>query len=201
VRNDLSEHHADPEESTVSATTTALPTGTWNVDPSHSRIGFRVKHLGISTVRGEFHEYTGQLVIAEDGTATASGTIKVNSIDTSEADRDTHLKAPDFFDVESYPEITFQSTSVVAIDEETYEVTGDLTMHGVTKPVTLKAEVGGVETDPFGKERVGLEATGELSRSDYGMKFNMALGSGNLAVSDKVRLDLDISAVKQTDAA
>jgi polyisoprenoid-binding protein YceI len=185
----------------VSTTSTALPTGTWNVDPSHSRIGFRVKHLGISTVRGEFREYAGQLTIAEDGTATASGTIKADSIDTAQADRDTHLRAPDFFDVETYPEITYQSTSIVAIDEETYEVTGDLTMHGVTKPVKLKAEVGGVETDHYGNERVGLEAAGELSRSDYGMKFNMALGSGNLAVSDKVKLDLDISAVKQTDAA
>jgi polyisoprenoid-binding protein YceI len=185
----------------VSTTTTALPTGTWNVDPSHSRIGFRVKHLGISTVRGEFRGYQGQLMISDDGTASASGTIKADSIDTSEADRDTHLKAPDFFDVETYPEITFRSTSIEAIDEDTYEVTGDLTMHGVTKPVTLKTEIGGVETDPFGNERIGLEAGGELSRSDYGMKFNMALGSGNLAVSDKVKLDLDISAVKQTDPA
>jgi polyisoprenoid-binding protein YceI len=185
----------------VSTTSTTLPTGTWDVDPSHSRIGFRVKHLGISTVRGEFRQYEGQLTIAEDGTATASGTIKADSIDTSETDRDTHLKSADFFDVESYPEITFRSTSIAAIDGDAYEVTGDLTMHGVTKPVTLKAEIGGVETDPFGKERVGLEASGELSRSDYGMKFNMALGSGNLAVSDKVKLDLDVSAVKQSDDA
>jgi len=185
----------------MSTTSTVLPTGTWNVDPAHSRIGFRVKHLGISTVRGEFREYTAQLVITEDGTASASATIKADSIDTSQPDRDTHLKAADFFDVETYSEITYQSTSITAIDDETYEVIGDLTMHGVTKPVTLKAEVGGVETDQYGNERVGLEATGELSRSDYGMKFNMALGSGNLAVSDKVKLDLDISAVKQTDAA
>lgn len=185
----------------MSTTSTALPTGTWNVDPAHSRIGFRVKHLGISTVRGEFRDYQGKLAIAEDGTVTASGTVKTSSIDTAEADRDKHLGAPDFFDVETYPEITFQSTSIVALGEEIYEVTGDLTMHGVTKPLTLKAEIGGFETDHFGNERVGLEATGELSRSDYGMKFNLALGSGNLAVSNKVRLDLDVSAVKQTDAA
>ncbi len=180
----------------MSATTTALPTGTWNVDPSHSRIGFRVKHLGISTVRGQFDDYEGRLVIDDDGNVTASGSVKAASIDTADGDRDTHLKAPDFFDVENHPEITFQSTSVVAKDEETYEITGDLTLHGVTKPVTLTAEVGGSEVDPFGKTRVGLEATGEISRSDYGMKFNMALGSGNLAVSDKIKLDLDISAVK-----
>jgi polyisoprenoid-binding protein YceI len=180
----------------MSATTTALPTGTWNVDPTHSRVGFRVKHLGISTVRGHFDDYEGQLVIDDEGNVTASGSVKVASIDTADSDRDTHLKAADFFDVDSYPEITFKSTSVTAKDEDTYEITGDLTMHGVTKAITLTAEVGGSEVDPFGNTRVGLEATGELSRSDYGMKFNMALGSGNLAVSDKIKLDLDISAVK-----
>lgn len=180
----------------MSATQTSLPTGTWNVDPSHSRVGFRVKHLGISTVRGEFGDFEGQLVIADDGTATAKGNVKVDAIDTSDADRDTHLKAPDFFDVENYPEITFESTSVSAKDEDTYEIAGDLTMHGVTHPITLTAELGGQETDPFGNDRVGLEVTGEIARSDWGMKFNMALGSGNLAVSDKIKLDLDISAVK-----
>ena len=180
----------------MSATATSLPTGTWNVDSTHSRVGFRVKHLGISTVRGEFGTYEGQLVVADDGTVTASGKVDVSSIDTSDADRDTHLKAPDFFDAESYPEITFESTSITAEDEDTYEITGDLTMHGVTKPITLTAEAGGSEVDPFGNTRIGFEVTGEISRSDYGMKFNMALGSGNLAVSDKVKLDLDISAVK-----
>jgi len=104
----------------MSATTTALPTGTWNVDPSHSRIGFRVKHLGISTVRGEFGEYEGQLVITEDGDVTAKGSVKTASINTSDAGRDTHLKAPDFFDIETYPEITFQSTSITAVDDDTH---------------------------------------------------------------------------------
>jgi polyisoprenoid-binding protein YceI len=180
----------------MSATTTALPTGTWSVDPTHSHISFRVKHLGISTVRGSFGEFEGQIVIDDDGTATATGSVKVDSIDTSDENRDGHLKSADFFDVENYPEITFQSTDITATGDDTYEITGDLTLHGVTKPITLKAEVGGQETDPFGNDRVGLEATGELSRSDYGMKFNMALGSGNIAVSDKVKLDLDISAIK-----
>jgi polyisoprenoid-binding protein YceI len=177
-------------------TSTALPTGTWNVDPSHSRVGFRVKHLGISTVRGEFGEYEGQLVIAEDGTVTASGTVKAGSIDTSDTNRDAHLKAADFFDIEQFEDITFQSTSITPKGDDTYEIVGDLTMHGVTKPITLTAEVGGSEVDPFGNTRIGLEASGDISRSDYGMKFNMALGSGNIAVSDKVKLELDISAVK-----
>jgi len=180
----------------MSTTATTLPTGTWNVDPSHSRVGFRVKHLGISNVRGEFREFEGQLVIGENGDLTASGSAKVDSIDTGEGDRDGHLKSPDFFDAGTYPEITFQSTSITAVDEETWAITGDLTMHGVTKPITLQAEVGGAGPDPFGGERIGLEATGEVSRSDYGMKFNQALGTGNAIVSDKVKLDLDIEAVK-----
>jgi polyisoprenoid-binding protein YceI len=177
-------------------TATALPTGTWNVDPSHSHITFSVRHIGISKVRGEFREYEGQLVIDEDGTATARGTAKVASINTRDEGRDGHLRGEDFFDVETYPEITFESTSFTPTGDDTYEVTGDLTMHGVTKPITLTAEVGGQETDPFGNDRVGLEAKSEISRSEWGMKFNMALGSGNLAVSDKVKLELDISAVK-----
>jgi polyisoprenoid-binding protein YceI len=184
----------------MSTTRTALPTGTWNVDPTHSRVGFRVKHLGISTVRGEFHGYEGRLVVGEDGNVSASGSVQADSVDTTDKDRDTHLKSADFFDVETYPEITFQSTSITAKDEDTYEITGDLTMHGVTKPITLQAEVGGSEVDPFGKTRIGLEVTGELRRSDYGMKFNMALGSGNLAVGDKVKIELDIEAVQQEDA-
>ena len=178
------------------STATALPTGTWNVDPSHSHITFSVRHIGISKVRGAFGDFDGKLDIAEDGTLTASGTVKVDSIDTSDENRDGHLKSADFFDVENYPDITFQSTGFEAIDEDTYEITGDLTLHGVTKPITLKAELGGAETDPFGNARIGLDVSGELSRSDYGMKFNQVLGSGNLAVSDKVKLELDISAVK-----
>ncbi len=180
----------------MSRTSTALPAGTWNIDPSHSRIGFSVKHLGISTVRGEFRNYEGVFEIGEDGSAAASGTVSTASVDTSVADRDGHLKAPDFFDTENHPEITFGSTSISAVDDDTYEITGDLTLRGITKPITLTAEIGGAETDAFGYDRIGLEATGSLNRSDYGMKFNQALGSGNLAVSDKVKLVIDISAVK-----
>ena len=180
----------------MSPTATTLPTGTWHVDSSHSRVGFRVKHLGISNVRGEFHDLDGQFVIAEDGTATASGTVRVASIDTDEVDRDGHLKSADFFDADTYPEITFQSTSITATDEDAYAITGDLTMHGVTKTITLTAEIGGADADMYGNTRIGLEATAELSRSDYGMKFNAALGSGNMMVSDEVKLDLDIQAVK-----
>lgn len=180
----------------MSPTATALPTGTWTVDPTHSHVGFNVRHVGITKVRGEFGTYSGQLVVAEDGTVSASGTVEVGSIDTSDDNRDGHLKSPDFFDVENHPEITFQSTAITAVDDETYEIAGNITILAITKPITLKAELGGTETDAFGQDRIGLEVTGELSRGDFGMKFNQVLGSGNLAVSDKVKLDLDISALK-----
>lgn len=182
----------------MSTTTTIVPTGTWAADTAHSSIGFSVKHLGIATVRGSFGEFEGTLEIGDDlSSAKVKGSAKVDSIDTSEPQRDAHLKSADFFDAENHPELTFESTSVREIDGETFEITGDLTMHGVTKPITLKAEVQGTETDPWGNERVGLEITGKLERSDWNMKFNQALGSGNLMVSDTVKLALDISAVKQ----
>jgi polyisoprenoid-binding protein YceI len=180
----------------MSTTATAVPTGTWNIDPVHSRVGFSVKHLGISTVRGEFRNYEGSLVINESGAITASGTVAADSVDTNQPDRDGHLKSADFFDAENYPAITFRSTSVLARDQDTYEITGDLTLRGVTQQITLAAEIGGGETDGYGFERIGLEASGTISRSAYGIKFNQALGSGNAIVSDKVKLDLDISAVK-----
>jgi polyisoprenoid-binding protein YceI len=178
-------------------TITAIPTGTWNVDPSHSSIEFRVKHLGISTVRGSFREFEGRIEIGEDiGSTKAYGKVKAASIDTGEPKRDEHLRSADFFDVENHPDITFESTSIEVIDEDEFHVTGDLTMHGVTKPITLHAEVTGIEEDPWGNTRAGLEAQGEINRSDWDMRFNQALGSGNMMVSDKVRINIDVSAVK-----
>ena len=176
---------------------TLIPTGTWVVDPVHSRVGFAVKHLGISTVRGEFKEFEGTLEIGEDlPTSNAYGTVKVASIDTRETDRDDHLRSPDFFDVGQFPEIAFESTMIEALDEEEFRVTGRLTIHGVSNEIVLHAEVGGAERDPWGNERIGLEVTGRLSRSDYGMKLQQTLGSGNLVVGDKVTLALDLSATK-----
>jgi polyisoprenoid-binding protein YceI len=178
-------------------TITAIPTGTWNVDASHSSVDFRVKHLGISTVRGSFREFEGKLDVGDDiTTSKATGTIKAASIDTGEPKRDEHLRSADFFDADSYPDITFESTSIEVIDDEEFHVTGDLTMHGITNPITLHVEVTGTEEDPWGNTRVGLEVQGELSRGDWGMTFNQALGSGNMMVSDKVRINAEISAVK-----
>lgn len=176
--------------------TTALPVGTWTVDPAHSSVEFEVKHLGIAKVRGSFGEFEGQLVVAEDGAVTASGSVEVATIDTKETARDEHLRSPDFFDIANHPKITFHASRVEQVDEDTFDITGDFTLHGVTKELTLRAEVGGTEQDPWGNERVGVEATATISRGDHGMKFNQALGSGNVMVSDKVKLVIAVSAVK-----
>ena len=183
----------------MSATASAhlIPTGTWTIDAAHSSVGFAVKHLGIATVRGSFDRFDGALVIGDDASGpTFTSTIDAASINTAEEQRDAHLRSADFFDVENHPTLSFESTAVTPAGEG-FAVAGNLTMHGVTRPVELKAVVQGTETDPWGNERVGLEVTGELSRGEFGMTFNQALGSGNLLVSDKVKLSLDVSAVKQ----
>ncbi|HKP21859.1 MAG TPA: YceI family protein [Thermoleophilaceae bacterium] len=177
---------------------TLVPAGTWSVDPTHSTVGFSVKHLGIATVRGKFEDFAGTLEIgAGDETARAYGTVQGVSINTGDAGRDEHLRSADFFGVEQNPELRFESTGIEQVDEDTFEITGDLSMNGVTKPITLTAEVQGEETDPWGNERVALEVTGQLNRGDWNMTFNQALGSGNLLVGEKVKLQLDIAAVKQ----
>jgi polyisoprenoid-binding protein YceI len=176
---------------------TAVPAGTWTVDPAHSRVEFQVKHLGIATVRGNFGTFSGTLVIGEDiASSKASGTVDVATVSTNEDQRDAHLRSPDFFDVENFPQITFESTAITQLDDEEFRITGNLTLHGITKEITLHADVQGTETDPWGNDRVGLEVTGQISRGDFEMKFNQALGSGNVVVSDKVKIALDISAVK-----
>jgi polyisoprenoid-binding protein YceI len=181
------------------STTTSTPVsaGTWNVDPVHSQVGFSVKHMGIANVRGLFREFAGKLELGDDiSTAKISGVVKAASIDTGEPQRDGHLRSPDFFDADNNPDIAFESTRIEPVDEETFRVVGDLTMHGETHEVTLEAVIDGTETDPQGNDRLGLEVVGQLSRGDWGMKFNMALGSGNMMVSDKVKLALDVSAVR-----
>jgi polyisoprenoid-binding protein YceI len=154
--------------------------------------------MGIATVKGKFNEFEGRIEVAGDiAGAKASGTVKVATVDTNEAQRDDHLRSPDFFDVEQYPELTFTSKEIRPVDEETFHIVGDLTLHGVTKEVVLEAVVQGTDVDPWGNERVGLEITGQLSRTDYGMRFNQTLVSGNMLVGDTVSLALDISAVRE----
>jgi polyisoprenoid-binding protein YceI len=178
-------------------TRTILPTGTWSVDPAHSSVEFSAKHLGIATVRGVFNEFEGSLEVGEDGSAKARGTVEVVSIDTNEEQRDAHLRSEDFFHAELHPQLSFESTEIRPVDDRSFLVHGNLTMRGVTRPIVLEAEVQGTEVDPWGNERVGLEARGRLNRRDWDMNFQQVLGSGNLLVSDKIKLSLDISAIKQ----
>jgi polyisoprenoid-binding protein YceI len=177
---------------------TVIPAGTWMVDRGHSRVGFAVRHLGISTVRGEFREFEGTLEIGDDlSTARAYGTVQVASVDTNEPGRDDDIRSSNFLDAAQFPEITFESTKIENLDGEELRIAGRLTIHGVTNDVVLHADVGGTDLDPFGNERVGLEVTGVLARSDYGIKLTQALGSGNLVVGEKITLTLDLSAVKK----
>jgi polyisoprenoid-binding protein YceI len=177
---------------------TAVPTGTWKIDPAHSSVEFSAKHLGIATVRGKFNEFEGTLEIGEDlASARAYGTVSAASVTTNEDQRDNHLRSEDFFHAEVHPDLSFGSTAIRPFGDDSFEIDGDLTMRGVTRPITLKAEVQGTESDPWGNERVGLEVSGRLNRKDWGMTFNQVLGSGNVLVSDRVKLNLDISAVKQ----
>jgi polyisoprenoid-binding protein YceI len=183
------------------ATRTApvIPTGTWTVDPAHSNVEFSVKHMGIANVRGKFSEFEGTLEMKEDLAASrVRGSVKAASIDTGEAPRDDHLRSPDFFGAEEFPEITFESTRIEAIDEDSSRVFGNLTMHGITHEIKLEVAIQGTDVDPWGNTRAGLEVVGKLKRSEWDMKFNQALGSGNMLVGDKVGVSLDISAVLQS---
>jgi polyisoprenoid-binding protein YceI len=179
------------------ATAIEIPTGSWAIDKAHTRLGFAVKHMGVSTVRGEFHDFDGSLEVDANGTLRARGVVQVASVDTNQEQRDAHLRSADFFDAENYPELVFESTSIEQVDEENFKVVGDLTIHGVTQEIELNAEHGGVDVGPEGEQRTGFEVTGQLSRKDYEMKFNAALGSGNAVVADKVKLTIDIEVIKQ----
>jgi polyisoprenoid-binding protein YceI len=183
----------------IAAPSAVIPAGTWIVDRTHSRVGFAVRHLGISNVRGEFREFEGTLEIGDDlSTARAYGSVQVASVDTNEPGRDLEIRSSNFLDAARYPEITFESTKIEDLDGEVLRIAGRLTIHGVTNDVVLHADVGGTDLDLFRNERVGLEVTGVLFRSDYAIKLTQALGSGNLVVGEKITLTLDLSAVKQT---
>ena len=145
---------------TSTATVTVVPTGTWKIDPGHSNVEFSVKHLGIATVRGRFHEFEGALEIGEDlASARAYGTVQTASVYTNEEQRDNHLRSEDFFHAEAHPELSFESTGIRQVDDDAFEIEGELTMRGITRPIALKAEIQGIKSDPWGNERVGLEVT------------------------------------------
>ncbi len=174
----------------------------WTVDASHSAIEFKVKHMMIANVRGSFHKFDADVVAdaADLTTANISFSIDVNSIDTRDEQRDGHLKSADFFDVEKFPQITFKSTQVTRKGEGEYALTGDVTIHGVTKPITFSVEFEGSGKDPWGNERAGFSATASLSRKDFGLTWNAALETGGVLVGDEVKLALQIEAIKQGEA-
>ena len=185
---------------TTPTTTTDFTTiaGTYTIDPAHTPIGFVARHAMVTKVRGAFNEFEGSVVLDGDNPAnsTAKVTIKAESIDTRNAQRDEHLRNNDFLDVASYPEITFVSTGVRQTGETEFELTGDLTIKGVTNPVTIPFSYEGSATDPFGNLRVGFEGSVTINRKDYGVTWNAALETGGVLVSDKITLEFEISAVK-----
>ena len=183
---------------TPEITRIALPTGTWVVDPAHTVVGFTAKHAGVSTVRGQFRDFDGRLEVSDLGIGVAWGSVRTASVDTGVDMRDDHLRSPDFFEADPYPEMEFVSRSIEAgeLDDEVV-ITGDLTIRGITKEIVLRAEVAGPAPDDEDRLRVGLQITGQVSRKDYGMKFNHMLGGGNALVGDRIKLVLDVSAVRQ----
>jgi polyisoprenoid-binding protein YceI len=173
--------------------------GSYKIDPIHSRIGFFARHAMITKVRGSFDEFEGGGVFDATNPENSSLelTIKTASIDTRNADRDGHLRSNDFFDMEKYPEITFKSTQVKVVDSTHFDVTGDLTVKDVTRPLTVPLEFTGSAVDPFGNHRIGLEGSTEINRKDWGVNWNAVLEAGGLLVSDKVTLEVEISAIKE----
>ena len=183
---------------TASAPALTELTGTYTLDPAHTRIGFVARHAMVTKVRGAFNEFTGTAVL--DGTNPANSrvevTIEAASIDTRNAQRDEHLRSNDFLAMQEYPKITFTSTGARQTSETTFEVTGDLTIKGVTNAITIPFEFEGAAKDPFGNQRVGFEGSVAINRKDYGVTWNAALEGGGVLVSDKVTLEFEVSAVK-----
>ncbi|MFE0729359.1 YceI family protein [Streptomyces antibioticus] len=194
----------DTETATATATATAVNpelaalTGEYTIDPSHSSLGFVARHAMVTNVKGTFLDFSGSLHL--DGTdpsrSTASLDVTMDSIDTGSADRDGHLKSADFFKTDEFPTMTFRSTSAEALGGDDYRITGDLSILGVTRPLTIDLEFNGSAKDPFGNERVGFEGKAELLRSEWGLTWNAALETGGVLVSDKIKLNFDISAIK-----
>jgi len=172
----------------------SLPAGTFNIDPTHSRIGFSARHAVVTKVRGAFNEYSGAGTVA-DGAASLNIEISVASIDTRNADRDAHLQGADFFDAAAFPKITFASTSIKDSGSDKVVVDGNLTIRDVTKPISITFEYAGTQTDPYGNARFGFEGEAEINRKDFGLIRNAVLETGGVLVSENIKLEFEISAI------
>jgi polyisoprenoid-binding protein YceI len=173
--------------------------GTWNIDPSHSAISFTVRHLVVSKTRGRFTRWSGRLRFDPENPTASSVEVSIEpaSVDTADAERDAHLRSPDFFDVEKFPTASFRSTKVEDRGGGRYRVSGDLTLHGVTRPVLLEVVYEGSGKDPWGGERAGFTASASIDRKQFGLEWNKALETGGLLVGEKVDLTLEIETIKQ----
>jgi polyisoprenoid-binding protein YceI len=178
-------------------TAAAVTTGTWALDPTHTEIGFTVRHL-MSKVRGKFETFEGTIVTADDvAGSSVEVSVDLSSINTGTADRDAHLRSADFFEVETHPSMTFKSTGITQKSDDEYALTGDLTIKGVTKPVELEVEFLGEGSDPWGGTRVGVEAKGEISRKEFGIDFNIPVSGDKVMIGDKIKLQIVAEAVLQ----
>jgi polyisoprenoid-binding protein YceI len=171
----------------------------WVIDPTHSEIYFKVKHLVIATVTGSFDKFEGSLETASDDFSNASirFSADVNSINTNMSDRDNHLKSPDFFDAINHPAIDFRSNDFRKLSDSEYKLTGDITIRGITREIVLDVEFGGIMNDPWGNVKAGFELTGKLNRKDFGLNWNAVTEAGGIVVSDEVKLQMSIEFVKQ----
>jgi len=169
----------------------------WTIDPTHSEIGFKVKHMMFTNVKGFFNDYTADITFNDDlKEADLQFEAKINSIFTNNADRDNHLKSADFFDADQFPSLKFKSTQISGNGDD-YEIKGDLTIKGITRPVTLKGEFSGLMSDPWGNTKVGLNLAGKINRKDFGLTYNAALETGGVLVGEDVQLNAEVQLVEQ----
>ena len=197
----MAKHRAqegDPTDFDAATAALADVSGDYTIDVAHTRIGIRARHAMVTTVRGAFTDFSGEahLDAAKPGASSVGIRIRTASIDTGQADRDAHLRSPDFLDVERWPEIVFTSTDVEQVDEEVYEVAGDLTIRDVTRPVTVAFTLTGSAQDPFGNTRVGFEGALAIKRSDWGLTWNTPLDTGGVLVSDRIQIEFDVSVIR-----
>ena len=190
---------------TQTVATSTIPgyrAGTWAIDPSHSDVSFTVRHMMVSKVRGQFTEFEGTIVTADEPTkSSVTASIELNSIDTRNEQRDNHIRSADFFDVGQFPTMSYRSDALVDNGDGTWTLDGALSLHGVTKSIPLHLELNGFTADPWGGQRVGFSATAELNRRDFGIDITLPLDGGGVVVGDKVKIELEIEAVLQTEDA